>query len=188
MPDDDDDEKDGGMRESPKGSFTTANTQKNIESILRLGRTAIHSRSTAERMADAVTSVAGSTPFVIVHVFWFGGWVLVNVGLIPGVVPWDPFLFSFLTLVVALEAIFLSLLVLMSQTRMARDADMRAHLDLQINMLAEQEGTVILKMVQRICTHLGLEDEPTDKTQQLEEKTDVNQMAKTLEEKIATDN
>lgn len=170
--------------ESAPESDTTPHVQaqKNVEAIMRLEQEAIHNRSPAEKIADRITTTAGSTPFVILHIFWFGGWVLANVGLVPGVTPFDPFPFSFLTLVVSLEAIFLTLLVLMSQNRMTKEADKRAHLDLQLNMLAEQEATIILRMVKRIGKHLGLEED-VDEGRQLAEETDVHQIAKTLDEK-----
>jgi uncharacterized membrane protein len=149
---------------------------------MRLEEEAIHGRSRAEHLADRVTRVAGSTPCVMLHTCWFGTWVVLNVGLIPRVAPFDPFPFNFLTLVVSLEAIFLTLLVLMSQNRMTKEADKRAHLDLQVNMLAEQEATMILRVVQRIGKHIGLEEETDDDMQRLEEKTDVHQLAKALDE------
>jgi uncharacterized membrane protein len=160
-----------------------AQVQKNIQSIMRLDKQTSRQRSTAERVADKITTFAGSTPFIIFHIAWFAGWILVNLRLIPGVRPFDPLPFSFLTLVVSLEAIFLALLVLKSQNRMTKEADKRAHIDLQINMLAEQEGTKILYMIQRIGNHLGLEEEIDEAMEQLSQETDVNQVAKTLDEK-----
>ena len=146
-----DDPKNTSQSESAPASDTTpqVQAQRNVDAIMRLEQQAIHNRSPAEKIADKITTAAGSTPFVILHLFWFGGWVLANTGLIPGVAPFDPFPFSFLTLVVSLEAIFLTLLVLMSQNRMTKEADKRAHLDLQLNMLAEQEATVVLRLVKR---------------------------------------
>jgi len=160
-----------------------AQVQKNIESIMRLDKQTSLQRSTAEHVADKITTFAGSTPFIIFHIAWFGGWILVNLRLIPGIRPFDPLPFSFLTLIVSLEAIFLALLVLKSQNRMTKEADKRAHIDLQINMLAEQEGTKILNMIQRIGKHLGLEEEIDEVSQQLSQDTDVNQVAKSLDEK-----
>ncbi|MEO6541389.1 MAG: DUF1003 domain-containing protein [Ferruginibacter sp.] len=163
---------------------TTAGTvQKNIETILQLEKEAVLSRSTAEHIADKITKFAGSTPFIIFHAVFFAGWILINLGAIPGISPFDPFPFSFLTLVVSLEAIFFTLLVLMSQNRMTKEADKRAHLDLQINMLDEQETTMILRMVQKIADHLGLEQEMNESIKDLIEETDVNGVAKILEEK-----
>jgi len=167
---------------TPSGRSDTQ-VQKNIESIMRLDKDTSRQRSVAEHVADRITTFAGSTPFIIFHVAWFAGWILVNLRLIPRVSPFDPFPFSFLTLVVSLEAIFLALLVLKSQNRMTKEADKRAHIDLQINMLAEQEGTKILNMIQRIGKHLGLEEEIDEAMQQLSQETDVNQVAKTLDEK-----
>ena len=169
-------------------SAATANilqTQKNVESIINMENEAIQSRSAAEHIADKVTKFAGSTVFIALHLFWFIGWIFLNEGLIPGLTPFDPFPFSFLTLVVSLEAIFLTLLVLMSQNRMAKEADKRAHLDLQINMLDEQETTMILKMVQKIANHLGLKEEMDESIKELSEETDVIKVAENLD-KMAT--
>jgi len=162
-------------------------TQKNIEDILRLEQQSVHNRSGAEQLADTVTRVAGSMPFIVFHVVWFTLWTILNLGVIPGVRPWDPFPFSFLTLVVSLEAIFLALLVLMAQNRLTKDADKRALLDLQINMLAEQESTATLKMLEKICTHLGIEYE-AEEEQQLAKATDVDVIAEKLDEKLTSAN
>jgi len=173
-----------GKKESSEilSGRSDAQVQKNIESIRRLDKNTSSQRSTAEHVADKITTFAGSTGFIIFHVAWFGGWILVNLRLIPGIRPFDPLPFSFLTLIVSLEAIFLALLVLKSQNRMTKEADKRAHIDLQINMLAEQEGTKILNMIQRIGKHLGVEEEIDEVMEQLSKDTDVNQVAKTLEE------
>jgi len=161
-------------------STTDAVVQKNIETILKLENEALQKLSAAEHIANKVTAFAGSTPFIIFHVLWFGGWILVNGGAISWISPFDPFPFSFLTLVVSLEAIFLTLLVLMSQNRMTKEADKRAHLDLQINMLDEQETTMILKMVQKITKHLGLE-EVDNSIKELSAETDIPSVAKTID-------
>jgi uncharacterized membrane protein len=165
------------------GDASPRQASKNVEEIMRLEERQIHQRSPAENVADKITTLAGSTPCLLIHLTWFTVWVVLNVGLVPGVAPFDPFPFSFLTLVVSLEAIFLTLLVLMSQNRMTKEADKRAHLDLQVNMLAEQEATLILRMVQRIGKHIGVEPENEDELERLEERTDVQQLAATLDEK-----
>jgi Protein of unknown function (DUF1003) len=83
------------------------------------------------------------------------------VGLVSGWRPIDPFPFSFLTLVVSLEAIFLSIFVLVSQNNLTRQSERRAHLDLQINLLAEQESTKTVALLERIAAHLHVPI-PTD--------------------------
>lgn len=156
---------------------------KNIEDIRRLEQASVLKQSRTERIAQWVTQVAGGAPFISMHIAWFVIWITLNIGLLKSVQPWDPFPFSFLTLVVSLEAIFISLLVLMAQNRLTRDADKRALLDLHINMLAEQESTASLKMLEKICEHLKI-DYVAEEAQQLAENTDVSQIAEKLEERI----
>lgn len=158
-------------------------TEKNIKEIVRLEKRAAQKHTYGERVAATITQLAGSVQFIVIHVVWFVLWIASNARLIPGIAPWDPFPYSFLTLVVSLEAIFLSLLVLMTQNRMTRDADKRAQLDLQINLLAEQESTATLQMLEKICQHLGVNIEG-EIQEQLAKNTDVDMLAKTLEEKL----
>ena len=158
-------------------------TEKNIEAIAELEKKSILNRTLGERVAETVTLAAGGVAFIVSHIIWFVFWIAANLRFIPGIEPWDPFPFSFLTLVVSLEAIFLSLLVLMAQNRLTQDADKRAQLDLQINLLAEQESTATLQMLEKICQRLGVDYE-ADEEQQLAQNTDVNILAKTLDEKL----
>ena len=161
-------------------------TEKNIERIRQLEEQSKQSRSGAEQLAETLTRAAGAVPVVVLHVVWFVLWIVLNLGLVSGVQAWDPFPFGFLTLVVSLEAIFLSLLVLMAQNRLTRDADRRAQLDLQINMLAEQESTATLQMLEKICRHLGIAHTSEDQ-QQLATNTDVVELAKSLDERLTSD-
>lgn len=162
-------------------------TEQNIDDIVRLQKHTENTRSSAECLADTVAHVAGSTPFILLHIVWFGAWVVLNLGVVSAIPPWDPFPYSFLTLVVSLEAIFLSLLVLMAQNRMTKDADKRALLDLQINMLAEQESTATLKMLEQICQHLGIAN-TDEKEHELATATDVSELAKSLDDKLTAVN
>ena len=162
----------------------TEQSRQNVESIVQLEKQALYNRSMAERVAERVTSAAGSTPFVIFHIAWYGLWIAANLVKIHGIPSFDPFPFSFLTLVVSLEAIFLTLLVLMSQKRMMKDADKRTHLDLQLNMLAEQEATEILRMVRMIGQHLGVEEHEEKRIRELERPTNVDQLAETIDRNL----
>lgn len=159
---------------------------RNIQSILELEKESLQNLSAAERLANSITRVAGSTPFIVFHLVWFVLWIFFNSGLIAAIKPMDAFPFSFLTFIVSLEAIFLSLLVLMTQNRMTRNADKRAHLDLQINMLAEQESTATLQMLEKIAMHLGIH-ETAEEARQLEEVTDVTQLSKKIDQHMESE-
>lgn len=159
--------------------------RENIRAISELEQRALHQRSAADRLSDAITRATGSAPFALFHVVWFSVWFLLNIGVVSGIEPFDPFPFSFLTLVVSLEAIFLSVFVLMSQNHLTRQSEKRAHLDLQVDMLAEQELTAILRMVQGLCEKLGVEVPARDeRLEELLRETDVHTVAAELEDRL----
>ena len=167
-----------------RGSGAT-HMEKNVRAIASLEENAMAERSPADRLSDGLTRVAGSATCVALHAIGFTAWIVVNAGLVPGVAPFDPYPFSFLTLVVSLEAIFLSIFVLMAQNRAARLGDRRAHLDLQVDLLAERELTAMLHMLRALGAKekVVLDDVGTDVKDLLEE-TDVSELASNLDEKL----
>ena len=108
-----------------------------------------------ERIAEAITGFTGSMRFVYLHLALYGGWILANLGIIPGVPRWDPS-FVILAMVASVEAIFLSTFVLISQNRMAAAADKRADLDLQISLLTEHELTKLSELVVAIAERMDI--------------------------------
>ena len=118
-------------------------------------------RSPLERFVDRLNSIAGSTPFLMVHVVWFAIWILWNTGLL-GLRKFDPYPFGFLTMVVSLEAIFLSIFVLMAQQRESAIAELREELSLQVSLRVEQEVTKTLQLVAGLYTRMGhrVSDDP----------------------------
>jgi uncharacterized membrane protein len=111
-------------------------------------------RTPMERLADWLTDLASSTPFLIFHVVWFSTWLLWNLGLI-GLRPFDPFPFGFLTLIVSLEAIFLAIFVLLGQRRESAIAELREEVTLQVILRTEEEVTKSLQLVAGLYTRLG---------------------------------
>jgi uncharacterized membrane protein len=107
-------------------------------------------RTAQDLLADGITRFAGSMSFVYLHVGWFILWILLNVGLLSGALVFDGFPFGLLTLVVSLEAIFLSTFVMISQNREASRADIRAELDFETNLRAEV-------LVYAIAKHTGVD-------------------------------
>ena len=90
-----------------------------------------------DRVADGITTFAGSLNFVYIHTIWFSIWILLNVGAIGAALVFDKFPFGLLTMIVSLEAIFLSTFVMVSQNRQAARADVRAELDFETNLRSE---------------------------------------------------
>lgn len=96
-------------------------------------------RTVVQKAADGIAAFSGSIPFLLLHVVWFGTWLTVNTLTIPGIPHFDPFPFGFLTLTVSLEAIFLSVFVLLSQNRQAAKERIRADIEYDVNLKAELE-------------------------------------------------
>jgi uncharacterized membrane protein len=153
----------------------------NVEKIAQLEAEQLHRRSFFEWMGDRAVAIVGSGWVALFHLLWFLGWILVNTGRVPGVEPFDPYPFNFLTMIVSLEAIFITLAVLNNQNRMTRQADKRAHLDLQVNLLAEQESTATLRLLQRVAEKLGVSPEELHQVEALTEETDVAEILTKLD-------
>ena len=111
-------------------------------------------RSPIERIADWMTRWSGSTNFLITHLIWFVVWMVLNTGILPWQ-PFDPFPFGLLTMIVSLEAIFLSIFVLMTQNRESYIAELREELSLQVSLRMEAEVTKTLQLVAGLYTRLG---------------------------------
>jgi uncharacterized membrane protein len=120
-----------------------------------------------DRIANAITRFSGSMVFVYLHLAFVGSWTAINAGLIPGIARFDP-TFVILATIASVEAIFLSTFVLISQNRAAAEADRRAELDLQTNLLSEHEITRLLSLTIAIAQHLGMDEAADPSLRELE--------------------
>ncbi|HEU4751820.1 MAG TPA: DUF1003 domain-containing protein [Armatimonadota bacterium] len=143
--------------------------RRNIRTLVELRQQFEQRRTRQDRVADAITRFTGSMPFVYLHAGLFALWILVNVGAVPGVRPFDPFPFVMLAMWASVEAIFLSTFVLISQNRMAALADKRADLDLQISLLTEHEVTRVLALVDAMAQQMGIHSADEAEVEKLKE-------------------
>jgi uncharacterized membrane protein len=144
--------------------------ERNIRTIIRLRLKAARERTVHDRIADIITSLSGRMGFVYVHIVWFGLWILLNTGRV-GVRAFDPFPYGLLTMIVSLEAIFLSTVVLISQNRLSGEIERRADLDLHIGLLTEHEVTRVLQMLDAIQRKMGIDDDESSELADLEMET-----------------
>ena len=159
--------------------------EAHIDSIVKQEEEALERRSSSERLADSVGGFAGSLPFVVLHLVLVTAWLLMNSGQINGVRPFDPWPFSLLGVIVAVEAVILSSFILMRQNRMMRRGERRDHLNLQVDLLAEKEITTLLQMVRAICERMGLQNIVEDKDiHELSKNTSIESLSKTLEDRL----
>jgi uncharacterized membrane protein len=155
-------------------------TRENVQAMRKLEKLAVAKRTTADRIAEFVARFCGSIPFVWIHAVVFAFWIGWNA--LPPLPHFDPYPFTFLTLVVSLEAIFLSSFILISQNYEMRVTERRSQLDLQINLLAEQENTKILQLLDRMSRKMGLTDEDDPDIRVLEQATRPETLARQIED------
>ncbi|HXJ43332.1 MAG TPA: DUF1003 domain-containing protein [Bryobacteraceae bacterium] len=160
---------------------------RNILAISALEEQALARRTRAETLGDRVAFHAGQLWFIVSHALFIGIWICWNSALVPFGFKFDPFPWPALNTIVSLEAIFLALFILMSQNRSTRRAEERAHLDLQINLLAEYEATKMLRMLQALCAAHKLPEALDPEVRELLERTDPAALAQELERKLPSD-
>jgi uncharacterized membrane protein len=171
----------------------TDHVRDQIDTILKHEEEFLARRSPAERLGDTMASYIGSLRFVIIHLGWFAAWILFNswpAGELEsvGLKHFDPIPFSFLGTIVGLEAILLVSFILMRQARLARRADERDHLMLQILLLTEKEITAVIRMDQQIAGKMGLAGIAKDsEIQQMSQQTSIDDVAQTIQENLTSD-
>jgi uncharacterized membrane protein len=170
----------------PTDQTTCDAIRRNLELVVNMEEKYLSNRGMADRVADGIAAFSGSMTFIVLHVVGYGLWILINLKFLPLLPVWDPFPFMLLSMVVSLEAIFLSTFVLMKQNRMSKRADSRAHLDLQINLLAEKEMTMVLQMLRLIGAKAGVRHTELERElDQLTAETPVEKLAEEIEEKLS---
>jgi len=137
-----------------------------------------HARQRAQsiqnKIADNITTFAGSMAFVYIHIIWFAAWIGFGVESYP---------YGLLTMIVSLEAIFLSTFILINQNLETRVSERRSHLDLQLNMLSEQENTKMITILRAIAEKVGADLSHDPHLEALSEETLPEKLAEQIEAK-----
>lgn len=144
---------------------------------------ALEHRSFFTRISDDLNNSFGSTTFLLINVVWFFVWIIINLGLIPNLEPFDPFPFGLLTMALSIEAIILAIFILVSQNRQSYVSSMREELHLQINLIAEEEITKSLKLLDEIRTKLGINEEDPELKEMIQ-RINTGYIERTLVEQI----
>ncbi|HEY2004034.1 MAG TPA: DUF1003 domain-containing protein [Candidatus Saccharimonadia bacterium] len=114
-------------------------------------------RDFEDKAADAITSLAGNMNFVYFHAIWFGVWIAAGLGLLGVGYEFDKFPFGLLTMIVSLEAIFLSTFVMISQNRAADKSEIRSQLDYETDVQSEREIAIIMRTLVRLADKQGVD-------------------------------
>jgi uncharacterized membrane protein len=127
-----------------------------------------------DKVADVLTDAFGTVAFLILNALFFLGWILLNDGVL-GNEAFDPFPYGLLTMVVSLEAIFLATIVLITQNRQGKIADMRQKMDFEIDVRAESEISKILELLAELHKHEGLAKKDAELDEMIK-KTDLDKL------------
>jgi uncharacterized membrane protein len=174
------------MNRSPKTKSVIKDiTQRNIELIAQMEKAAETGRTFGETVADLVARVVGSWTFLIVQSVILGIWMILN--LVGAWMHWDPYPFILLNLVLSFQAAFATPIILMSQNRQGRLNDRRNHLDLQVNLLAEQENTEQLRLLRMVCEKLEIPFD-REKERAFEEAIEPTEIVRQITETVEADN
>lgn len=169
------------MTERPPIGLTDT-LEQNIESLAARRRSERAQASLQERVANRITRFTGSMAFVYLHLAIVGIWIAINIGMVPGVAPFDD-TFVILATAASVEAIFLSTFVLISQNRMQADADQRADLDLHISLLTEHELTKLATVVREIAERMGVQAQRAPDVREIETTIDPQRVLDEIEAK-----
>jgi uncharacterized membrane protein len=152
---------------------------RHVQTIADIEAKAEAKLTAVERISHRIGHLAGNAWFVLINIAWIGGWILFNS---LSTDPIDPFPFTFLTLLIAIEAFLLTSFVLISQNLSERQSNLRAALALQINIIAEREMTKMLAGITAITEHLGIPEVlDDDETREMASETDVTALADALD-------
>ena len=156
-------------------------TRSNVEAVRKLDEIENRKRGFADLVADFVARACGHISFVLTHFVALVAWVLWNT-LAPEPLRIDPFPFTFLTMWASVEAIFLSSFVLISQRYEMRISERRDQLHLQINLLAEQENSKMLLLLESIAKQVGALQEDDHEVDVLVQATEPERLAQQIDE------
>lgn len=143
----------------------------------------LRSRSLLTQISDDLTAICGSSAFLVFHIIFFTFWILVNMGYVTEIAPFDPFPFGLLTMIVSLEAIFLAIFILVSQNRSAYIGTVRDEVHLRVNLIAEEEITKILEVLADIRKEMGVKKEDPE-LQTMLERIDTNYIERSITEQL----
>ncbi|EKD76069.1 MAG: hypothetical protein ACD_43C00234G0004 [uncultured bacterium] len=136
------------------------------------------------RVADFLTTRFGSIAFLSINVLWFIAWIIINTNLLP-IEPFDPYPFGLLTMIVSLEAIILSIVVLISQNRASHIADVREEMDLQLDVITEKEITKIMELVVKLAELQKIDCQSDKVLAEMLKPIDVHKIERVLEKQLS---
>lgn len=160
--------------------------ERNVEEIAELQQDEVRQRPLTARLSLAITNTVGTFAFAVVQTVLLLAWCLWN-SFGPESLRFDPYPYGLLTMIVSMEGVILAIFVLITQNRMSAQSDERDHLNLQVDLLAEQEMTMVLRMLKRITDKLGIEPDTQERetTSELMRETDIYELVEQMRRRFS---
>jgi uncharacterized membrane protein len=168
-----------------KGRTGRTPAERNVEEIAQLEYQEVRERPLPARISLAITDRVGTFTFAVVQTTILIAWCLWN-SFAPERWQFDPYPYGLLTMIVSMEGVILAVFVLITQNRMSEQSDERAHLNLQVDLLAEQEMTMVLRMLKRITEKLGIEPDTEEErtAAQLMQETNIYELLEQMRKRF----
>jgi len=157
-------------------------TRRNVAIIAEMEQAANQVRTRGDRVADRLAAWVGSWRFIVAQTVILLAWIVVNISA--WINHWDPYPFILLNLALSFQSAYAAPILMISQNRQARLSERRNHLDLQINMLAEQETTEILRLLRLLCEHSSIGLDKCDNGRAFEEETKHAEIVRQIQDEI----
>lgn len=141
-------------------------------------------KSAVEKLADAMTSFFGTLAFLLSNLIFFVVWIIWNLELHPSFTPFDPYPFGMLTMIVSLEAIVLSIVVLISQNRANVVADAREEIDFEVDVASERQIAAVMQSLDLILHRLDIQHREDERAM---EPVNVQRLERRIIDEIDTD-
>jgi uncharacterized membrane protein len=143
----------------------------------------LRKRPLFQKIADFLSSYFGTIAFLVTNIVVYTAWVLGNSGKIPGFPILDPYPYDLMSLFISIEAMLLTVIVLMSQNRENQRDILRNELGLQVQLIAEREITKILSLLKEILAEQKkLKHDP--ELEEMTERIDTGYIERKLEEQL----
>jgi uncharacterized membrane protein len=169
-------------------SQSQGHVQEHIDLIARHEQEFLAKRTHTEKLGDRIASFIGSLTYVSAHIVLCGAWLAWNMLPMRELPRFDPFPFPLLDVLLALEAILVASFILMRQSRMARRAEERDQLMLQILLLTEREITAVLGVDRQVAQSMGLHKVAADEeVMQLSQQTSIDEVAQILRDTLPSE-
>ncbi len=157
-------------------------TRRNVAIIAEMEQAASQVRTPGDRVAEWLAAWVGSWPFLVTQTTILLAWIVLNISALLN--HWDPYPFILLNLVLAFQSAYAAPILMISQNRQAKLSERRNHLDLQINMLAEQETTEILRLLRLLCERSDVPLHKSENGRAFEEETSHADILRQIEGEI----